>query len=225
MPPTNPVKAGETYNQLTVMEVYLKFNGKQNQKFCLCKCSCGAEREVSASELYRGHIKQCKSCKTKQMAKTKIQHGDFKGGAKPSKLYYIWDSMKKRCSPNQERTREWYYGKGIRVCDEWMSFQPFKDWAYANGYEEDRRLSIERKDVNGNYEPSNCKWIPLSRQQDNRTDTIWVYIGGEKMNLIPALEKFNNVVSYHGALQRIKRGWDHEVAVSKPMLVRKKRGA
>jgi hypothetical protein len=84
--------------------------------------------------------------------------------------------MKQRCSVHRDKYRQWE-GRGIKVCDEWReSFTTFKDWAEANGYKED--LTIDRIDVNGNYEPSNCRWADNDTQAHNKQlDKLYTYNG------------------------------------------------
>ena len=84
------------------------------------------------------------------------------------RLKRIYQGIKQRCC-NNNCNRYMYYGaKGIKVCDEWKSdFQSFYKWAISNGYR--GNLTIDRIDVNGNYEPSNCRWISMSEQQRNKS--------------------------------------------------------
>ena len=98
--------------------------------------------------------------------------------------------MRKRC--NNPNFDEWaqYGGRGIGVCKEWSDkFENFYEWAIANGYRDD--LTIERIDVNGNYEPDNCTWIPMKEQQKNKTNTIYVEVNGSKISLIDLALKYN----------------------------------
>lgn len=85
-----------------------------------------------------------------------------KHGDRWTRLYRIWSAMRWRCSKNNKyECAKTYYGKGIRVCDEWdKSYLKFKEWALQNGYKDN--LTIDRINNDGNYEPSNCQWITLS---------------------------------------------------------------
>lgn len=92
----------------------------------------------------------------------KEKHGDSY-----TRLYKTWADMKTRCYTESCRSYERYGGRGITVCDEWRnSYIAFRDWALSNGYNDN--LTIERVNVNGNYEPSNCKFITWEEQYDNR---------------------------------------------------------
>ena len=82
------------------------------------------------------------------------------------RLYGIWCGIQVRCTNPNTKAYEWYGAKGIRRCEEWNSFESFKEWSLANGYESN--LTIDRRDSNGNYEPTNCRWIPLEDQRHNR---------------------------------------------------------
>lgn len=77
-----------------------------------------------------------------------------------------------RCNNPRSKDYANYGGRGITVCPEWIKYENFKEWAIHNGYKED--LTIDRIDVNGNYEPSNCRWIPLAEQQRNRRNNVFL---------------------------------------------------
>lgn len=85
--------------------------------------------------------------------------------------------MKGRCLNPKVREYKWYGAKGVTVCVEWLDFQAFHDWAVANGYRDD--LTIDRKDVNGNYCPENCRWLSKAEQQSNKSSNRMLTYNGE----------------------------------------------
>jgi hypothetical protein len=99
----------------------------------------------------------------------KRKHGGFvwqKHGGSGTRLYSIWSGMKSRCTCSSQVAYEYYGGRGITVCREWMdSFESFRDWALKHGYNDS--LEIDRADANGNYEPSNCRWATRFQQMQN----------------------------------------------------------
>lgn len=121
-----------------------------------CKKSVLVDQAYAQSE--RGKKALCMSCRS---VKSNTTHG-----GKGTRLYNIWKAMRQRCYYEKGARYADYGGRGIRICPEWDDFQIFKDWAEQNGYADN--LSIDRKDNNGNYEPSNCQWATQSQQSLNR---------------------------------------------------------
>lgn len=119
---------------------------------------CGKRFEETKGNVRRTR----KSCGC--LASSAVKHG-----GSGTRLYGIWSGMRERCTPGKLTSRH-YGDRGIRVCDEWSDYEPFRDWSLENGYAAD--LSIDRIDVNGDYEPSNCRWIPRREQGRNTRKTV-----------------------------------------------------
>ncbi len=133
-------------------------------RICRCRCDCGAVKDIHLSALVRGLTKSC-GCKHRENDENRVKHGYARRtGVHP--VYQILKGMLSRCENPKNRNFRNYGGRGISVCQEWHNPVEFVRWATANGYKPG--LSIERRDVNGNYEPSNCCWIPLADQQLNK---------------------------------------------------------
>lgn len=93
------------------------------------------------------------------------------------KLYEVWVTMKSRCeNPNRKKYKD-YGARGIKVCDEWQDAEAFCKWALSNGYKEG--MQIDRRDNDGNYEPSNCHWVTPKNNSRNRRNTVYLTIGNE----------------------------------------------
>lgn len=126
--------------------------------------------------------------------------------------FRIWKAMKERCLSPKDKRFVNYGGRGIRVCERWMKFENFlRDMGpKPDGY------SIERIDVNGNYEPGNCKWIPLADQQLNRTDMKLMDAFGESKQVSSWARDSRCVVSRSVINRRLKDGWSLETALTTP---------
>ena len=94
-----------------------------------------------------------------------------------------------RCNNTKNTHYNLYGGRGIKVCQEWKDASNFQKWAINTGYEDD--LTIDRIDVNGNYEPSNCRWVPQKEQSRNKRNNRYIVFDGEKKCLVEWLEKFD----------------------------------
>lgn len=130
-------------------------------------------------------------------------------GESHTRLHNRWYAMIDRCNHHPQ-----YAGRGISVCDEWKDYIVFREWALSHGYAND--LTLERIDVNGNYCPENCEWIPFEKQARNRTTTYWVEYNGEKLSLAEACERAG--LPYKQVFSRITRyGWSVEDALNTPI--------
>lgn len=129
-------------------------------------------------------------------------------GESHTRLHNIWCDMNKRC-----RFNPGYAGRGIKVCEEWSDYRVFAEWARSNGYADN--LTIERKDVDGDYCPQNCTWIERPKQARNRTTTKWVEYRGKTMSLAEATELVG-IVPYKTVHLRMKKGWSLDKALTEP---------
>jgi len=157
--------AGTRFHHWTVVGTPERSQPGHRPALYPCQCDCGEIRMVGLYDLLKGQTKHCIRCRSRGEANSNYRHGHSPAG-KQSKLYMVWNGMKRRCAnPN---TKDWanYGGRGIKVCNAWLDYRTFRAWATANGYAEG--LSLERKDNDGNYEPANCCWIPQSQQSSNR---------------------------------------------------------
>lgn len=139
------------------------------------------------------------------------------GEAHKTRLYKIWSGMKERCYRVNHNHYGRYGGRGIIVCDTWKSnYLAFKEWAMSNGYADD--LTLDRINIDGNYEPSNCRWIPLSEQPKNKSDNRIVEYKGKKY-ILSELAKMAGM-NHSTLTYRINRGWDIQKAVEMPIRAR-----
>lgn len=129
-----------------------------------------------------------------------------------TRLYQVWNAMKMRCANPNAISYKYYGGKGITVCDEWQTFEVFRDWALSNGYREG--LSIDRIDSNGNYEPSNCRWATSKEQQNNTSYNRVLTYGDETHNITQWSEILG--IPRTTLYNRARRGWSVSRLLSKP---------
>lgn len=192
---------------------------KGTEQYWKCTClSCNRDYTVLANTMKRGTSKRCRSCAAKlhPEIREKATKASMKSGLSTTKLYQMLANMHRRCEVPTNRRYESYGARGIKVCPEWSmeKVRDFYNWAMANGYREG--LEIDRIDVNGDYEPSNCRFVTKKENERNRRNNRIVSVYGEQMTLAEAVERYSEF-PYSLVLNRIiKYGYSVDEALTKP---------
>lgn len=190
----------QKFGRLTVI---IRVGSRDGRAVWRCKCECGNETEVRSRCLINGHVKSC-GCLAKERLITPGMYG--------TKIYERWHSMKRRCIDRNAIGFKNYGGRGITVCDEWLRFEPFYDWAMNNGYTND--LSIDRIDNNQGYCPENCRFSTVKEQNNNRRNNVWITFRGETRDIQQWAEVTG--IRYRSLYDRLKQGWTIEKALTTP---------
>lgn len=208
-------RIGKTYNKLTIIDYAYT---KDNITYWKCKCNCGNKELIILpySKLTSGQTKSC-GCLFQDNLK-KIRSGEkqppnLKHGDTGTRLYHIYSGMKDRCCNKRNKDYADYGGRGIKVCKEWYdSYTTFKKWAISNGYQDN--LTIDRKDVNGNYCPENCRWTDIIQQNNNKRTNIIIKYNGRNFSLKQLSELIG--INYQTLYDRYKKGWALERMIQLP---------
>ena len=173
-----------------------------------CICDCGNEVDIRSQDLRSGKIQSC-GCLHKDIISTH--------GLSRNRLYQIWIDMRSRCNNTNLKCYYNYGGRGIKVCEEWDNYQSFYNWSMNNGYMDE--LTIDRIDVNGNYEPNNCKWSTKLEQENNRRNNRFSYYNSEKMTIsdfkrITGISRnfITNNLNKNKTFDEIKREYDEIIS-------------
>lgn len=158
-----PKKIGEKYGRWTVIEdsFYIKGNSNNTVQMVKCRCDCGTVKIKQANTLGNGS-RSCGCLALEIFRKVSWKHGDYR-----SSLYGIWAGMKQRCFNKNNYSYRKYGARNVSICDDWLCYVGFRDWALANGYQ--KGLSIDRIDSRKSYEPSNCRWVTKEQNSINVT--------------------------------------------------------
>lgn len=171
---------GKRFGKLVVIKKVEPTYDKSGRKYTVweCLCDCGNKTKVRTNNL-KGSTTSCGCYLKSVQGQQTLKHGYRK-----TRLYTCYNGMKQRCyNPNSIGYKN-YGGRGIKVCDEWNKpdgLKEFAEWALKNGYQDN--LTLERIDVNGNYEPDNCCWITKAMQAKNTRRNVFVEYEGKKMIL------------------------------------------
>lgn len=176
-------------------------------------CDCGNVFVMANSYARTGRRTSCPSCGQKRTGIAATKHGKSR-----TKLYTTWIGMRNRCTVPGSPAYEKYGGRGIKVCDRWMN--SFENFALDMGDKPSKHHSIDRIDVNGNYEPGNCRWATYKEQQLNRRNTVYIDVDGKKMTLYD-LEAMCGISSKILGLRLVLHKWDLKRAMTQPPRTRK----
>ena len=135
----------------------------------------------------------------------------FIHGKTNTRLFSIWTNMHTRCHNKNNAKYKNYGARGIRICSEWeKDFMSFYDWSMENGYDDE--LTIDRVNNDGDYEPSNCRWVTQKIQQNNRTSNRLITHNGKTQTMQQwAIEKG---IKYTTLRMRIEYGWSVDEAIN-----------
>lgn len=190
---------GKRFGRLTAIKE-IRMN-KDNRKGYICQCDCGTKKNILRCHIVAGAIVSCGCYGKEARIKASYKHGMAVSLKEDRpRLYEIWTGMKSRCRNLNNKN---YGGRGIKLCNEWCNdFKVFYDWAMANGYSDD--FSIDRIDVDGNYEPDNCRWISQKEQTSNTRRNIKIKINGETKSV----DEWSNItgIKYATLLHRYHSG-------------------
>lgn len=178
---------GRLFVERLANEPYITKSGKQyRNKVYICKCDCGNVVKCLGSNLTKGVTTSC-GCYQKEVTSCRFSIHNMR----QTRLYNVWSNMKSRCLNPKNKRFSSYGGRGICICKEWIdSFSTFSKWAMENGYSEN--LTIDRINVDGDYEPLNCRWVTKDVQSNNQRKTIRIEILGE----IRSLKQWTNLMGW-----------------------------
>lgn len=169
--------SGQKYGRLTVIETV----GKIGKKYCwLCRCECGKQIIVRATNLVSGNTRSCGCLHNEFISQLKMTHGQSK-----TRFYSIWSDMKRRCNNPKNKSYPRYGGRGITVCDSWNSnFFAFYNDMHSSYLDHVARFGEENTQIdriNGakGYSPDNCRWATIPDQQANRRSNRYITYNGE----------------------------------------------
>lgn len=185
---------GQRFGKLTVIEESEKWG---HYTTWLCKCDCGNEKKIRTNSLRSGATKSCgcESIKALQMRKIKYKNHNYR-------MYHVWYGMLERCKNQKNTFYHRYGGRGITVCNEWKDFDNFANWALQNGY--DDALSLDRIDNDGNYSPSNCRWVTKKQQHNNTSTNRFETIDGVTKTIAEWADEYG--IRYGLLRRRLDRG-------------------
>jgi hypothetical protein len=212
------ISKGQTFGRWEFLDVVRKTDSKGMRRlYGRCRCECGSERLVLLFHLRRGATQSCGCLVREQNTK----HGESSTSAHRESIEYrIWSGMIARCERVNEETYRNYGGRGISVCDRWReSFQSFLE---DMGRRPSSNHSLDRIDVNGNYEPSNCRWATWKQQQRNKRNNRIITAQGQRKTMAEWAEITG--IRTGTISERLRHGWSHERAVTEPLSKRSPAG-
>lgn len=182
-------------------------------KYWLCKCDCGKEKYIRGDHLRKRRTLSC-GCLGKENRLKKV----YKHGLSYNPLYFVWASMMDRCYNTSFQDYRNYGGRGISVCDRWHKVEDFVS-DMTKGYS--KGLQLDRIDNDGNYSPSNCRWVTRKQNNRNKRTSVYLTVGSETKTIIEWSEItgiFPDIIRI-----RIKKGWKGEKALYGPVFLSKQR--
>jgi len=206
--------SGKSFNSLTVIERDYDYHGRAVKFYC--RCVCGTIKSIETHSIQSGNIKSCGCLRISSLSKHNTTHGESKQH-KRSKEYLAWASIFERCYNPNHKSYKHYGGRGITVCEQWKS--GFPEFLKNMGRCPDGH-SLDRIDVDGNYEPKNCRWAGAKEQGNNkRNNRLLIDNNGD----VKTLSEWADMIHMlpETISQRIKHGWSIDKSLSTPVKIRR----
>lgn len=170
----------------------------------LCKCDCGSEKVVSKQNLTQGQVKSCGCLHRESVGCRSKRHGESHHDGKHDRTleYMAWGGMKSRCYNTKALQYPRYGGRGISICETWL--HSFEAFLADMGRRPSSRHSLDRIDVNGNYEPANCRWATAKEQARNVRSNRLITIAGVTYTMAEWCERSG--IGKSAMRNRLRRG-------------------
>lgn len=179
---------------------------KHGMKLVRCRCECGNEKTVILKDLLRGHTRSCGCIQTEGVRRLKMTHG-----LSHTPTHNTWRGMVERCRNRNHQMYRLYGGRGIKVCERWLTFGNF----LADMGEKPIGRSLDRINNNGNYEPENCRWATRLEQARNASTNRLLTYNGKTQNVPEWAEEIGMLAdTLH---MRLHRGWPTDRALTTPL--------
>ena len=216
---------GQRFGRLVAIEHAGRVVSKNGFRTTLwkCKCDCGKEAIVRYPLLVSGNTRSCGCWEAEnkrvlhdlsRRTITKSVSKNFKGIIKAHPLCSIWKSMLMRCNNPHVKNYNNYGGRGIKVCDRWSGDLGFENFVNDMG-ERPGGTTLDRIDVNGNYEPSNCRWATIEQQMNNRTDNSRIILNGESITCSQLCKRYGFYYTY--VAHQLQQGIDVNVIITRQL--------
>jgi hypothetical protein len=225
---------GSVWGRLTVLEeaeplTYPDYrrNSTYEKPRVLCSCNCDGKRVIVRVDALRGgRVRSC-GCLHRESARERMTAMDKRGnkhrqthGGSYTPEFYVWRTMKARCTNPKNRQFHRYGGRGIKVCRRWLN--SFENFLLDMGNRPSPKHTIDRIDNDGNYEPSNCKWSTQHEQNTNRSSNVFLTYQGETLCQADWARRFGmNRVLIN---RRLRDGWSVDETLTTPPIPRGLRG-
>jgi hypothetical protein len=201
-----PIKdhTGARFGKLLALSLVARDQRGQAHRW-LFRCDCGTQKTISVKSVVGGHTRSCGCLAKATIAARNTKHGLSR---RHRREYRSWKDMRGRCNNPKNDDYPDYGGRGIRVCQRWDDFAAF----LADMGERPEGKTLDRIDVNGGYEPGNCRWADAKTQANNKRLNMRLTIGGASRTLQQWSEAHG--VGRSTARWRLRQGWPLERAFS-----------
>lgn len=192
-------QVGDKIGRLTIVRIEREHQGTQTRNYCICQCECGNVKRIRMDSIgtQDGLTRSC-GCYAKEDSSIRNKtHGQT-----DSPTYISWERMRSRCYNPKNPSYNHYGACGIKVCDRWRT--SFENFLEDMGERPSKKHSLDRIDVNGNYEPSNCRWATDIEQQNNKKNNNTITYNGETHTVMEWSRTLG--ISPHGIYSRKRRG-------------------